>query len=791
MRNRILKKINPLHSSNCNKYKENNNNKIIKQNDSNNNYKINNDNYNDNNNDIIYNYEDNSSDNEDNYLTIEKEQNDVYNINMEKIRALSNNLNNSNIINRNKKENIFIKDNKELFKSNISSKKNIKKEILINIKDSNNHKKILQQRNKDSFNNNNKKMNKNSDESKTSTSLNEIITIRDDESIDFDPFFLNKKLKDTKEIIKNKKKQNDINIVNVDLILKDYNNENNTKNKYKQSNLKVNKKCIRKKRNIINNLIMIEEEEKTIIYNNNKSNYENIKIMNYFQKIINKNNKDNNNNKNCQEIIYKNNNNKNVNNNLNKKNIIMNSDKKKLEQPSQSQPKIPKIQQIDIFNSKNELLKNNEQIKIKGNNINIVEKKNIKISPKKQNIISNKYISNDKLTKTNLISKKNLNMKIINDRYCNEEEINKKCLNKSINNINKEEIIKNEDNSINLMNDYKMKKTEINNSLDYSTKKNEIKQKNLSNSLKKNIYINNGNNNKSEKRINTNLNNIKKITRLKSVEKTIKSEISKNNSIQNNNNFINYKFTTKKNKTYFISNKTQKIINNSSNDIHKLKEKNEIIEINHTKKINNKNKINKSNKNPNIQISNYIVPKTSKNLYYENNGNINNNLIISSFRTNQNVIQRSVSPNLNNFSFYSKIELSNAVMNEIRKHNNKKYEFNNVVHKEFFKNEDKKNNINNKFSNNIINIDKDTYYNLNETIMDKSLNKKSDYLLNSINCFTYTKGNNHISPVNNFKAKKMFSSFTNKNMNNTNNNLNSNYNCNKRSSVVLQNKKKI
>ena len=36
--------------------------------------------------------------------TIEKEQNDVYNINMEKIRALSNNLNNSNIINRNKKK---------------------------------------------------------------------------------------------------------------------------------------------------------------------------------------------------------------------------------------------------------------------------------------------------------------------------------------------------------------------------------------------------------------------------------------------------------------------------------------------------------------------------------------------------------------------------------------------------------------------------------------------------------------------------------------------------------------
>ena len=755
MRSRILKKINPLHSkiiSNLKNNNENNNKNRIESNDSNNN----NNSYND----IIKNDENISIDNEDNYLTIEKDKNDAYNINMEKIRALSDNLNNSNIINRNKKEYIFIKNNKELFKSNITSKKNIKKEMLININDSNTfinnaHKKLFQKNMNENI--------KNNDES--NTSLNEINTIRDDESIDFEPFLLNKKIINENENIKKNNNNNNKIDIKDDFILKNSNTENNTKKKYKQNNMKINKKCIRKKRNIINNIIMIEEEEKTIEYNNKKTNFEDIKIMNYFQKIINNNN--------FQKITNNNNNNnnKNINNNINDNNI--NIENKNI------------CQNIDIFHSNDGLFKNKElnkkteKIRIKGNIKNIIEKKEIKINPKKQNINSKKFISNDKLIKTNLISNKNLNMKIMNKRYYNEDENNKKSSNNSINNINKDFLMKNKENTMNLMN--KMKKTEINNSLDFSSKKNELNQinsNNYSNSSKKNniLIINTGNNNKSEKRINPNLNNIKNITRLKSVEKNIRNEISKKNSIPKNNNCVPYKFT-KKNKTYFISNKTQKGINNSTNDIHKIKDKNEITKNNQEKKINNKSKINKSNNNNNInsQISNYLDPKISKHFNVENNGYI----LINSFKTNENFIKRSISPNMNNFYFYSKMDMNNTL--------NKKQELNN--NKELLRNEEKKHNMNIKYSNKINNLETDTYYHLNETIIDKFI-KNSDYLFNNNNCFTYTKGNKHVSPLNNFKTKKMFSSFTNKNMNNTNN-LSSNYNINKRSSIVLKKKNKI
>ena len=154
---------------------------------------------------------------------------------------------------------------------------------------------------------------------------------------------------------------------------------------------------------------------------------------------------------------------------------------------------------------------------------------------------------------------------------------------------------------------------------------------------------------------------------------------------------------------------------------------------------------------------------------------------------------------------------------------NKKKEFkiniNNEIHKEFFKNEEKKssnnsntNNTNNNSNSNNNNIryshninNTETYFFLNETYIDlsKSTKNKSDNFFNNNNnnitsnnnIFTDTKGNKHISPINNFKTKRIFSSFCskiNKNMNinttNTTNNFSSTYNVNKRPSVIIKNK---
>ena len=830
MRNTILKKIKPVHSKNNSNYNKNNvyiNNKKIKSNDSNTNSNSNND---------FLITDNNIIDNEeDNFLTLERENNDNYNINMDKIRALSNNLNNININN----QYIFINKDKALFNLNNSPKKiNDKKEMIININGSNNHlnipnEKIFQKSIKDNFINIKKhkiiknrkcekkilisniikgKINNNKDSKKkinksielenslnlnnkniknnddSYTSLNEINTIKDDESADSDISF-------EKSINKIRKKKIEEEIEKkIQMILK----EDKIGNKCKENNnIKKHIDLNGKKRNIKNNRNMkMFEEEKTIIYKNEKGNSKDIKIMNYFQKLIEKHNE--NIKIEINQELKKINTNKNENNHFNNNNYIINSEKKIISQ------------NIDIFHNnaflKNEnLSKKFEQKKTKGNkkknNMNNLEKNEANKNHKKHNNIinnNNNILNEKKGIKINTISKKKLNEKIINYKHNNNEEETKKNIsNKSINNMNLKNI--------------KISKKDTKTSTDFSNKKSELKQKNINiylKSLKKSniLLINNtkGNNknskNKSEEKINTNSNkNLKKIVRIKSVEKKPKTNLNSKEStlnkknINNLNNIVNYQFTTKKNKTYFVSNDGAKVFNNSSNNIHKL-QKNEINKNNNTK--NNIKKINNKNNN-NVEISNYInidtFPQLKKYLYINNK-----NESMNSFRITDNYIKRSISPNANNSSFYSKIQSNKLIMNKKTKqsNNNEKKEFNlngnNKEHKNFFKNEERKNNMNMRYSNNINNTE--TYFYLNDTNFDlsKSTKNKNNYLFNSNNCFTYTKGNRHLSPINTYKTQRIFSSFCSKINNKENkdmNDLNTTYKFIKRTSAVLKNNK--
>ena len=790
MRSTILKKLNPFHSKNNSRYNNtnsNNNKNKTKQNNSN---IINNSN-----NDILINDESIFTDKEENFLTIEKDINDHYDINMEKIRALSNNLNNSNKLNKNKKECIFIEKDKELFKKNISPKKNnTKKEILMsNINEStscvsNTNKKLFQKITKQNFINIQKYTNKKGKEAKkfiklneknkiinsykelnigneyiknknikndeSSISLDEINTIKDDES---DDTFSNQKLKNENKV---KKKEDKVEI-KANLFIKDSNTENNTNNKYKSNNLKINKKKVKlnkKSKNLNNNRNkkILEEEEKTLLYKNEDNNMKKIKIMNYFQKLINKNNENN-----FEETITKN---KNIKNNIS--NNIVNSEKKITNQ------------HIEIFHSK-ELPKDFIEKKEITKNMN--QKNEIKKTVINKNFSINKNISNDKLIKANLISKKKLNNKIGINKYGYNEEINK---NISINSVKKEFFMRNEENSLNLMSNYKMKNKEIKNNMDISLKKNQLKQLNsnkFSNSMDVNniLIINSGNNNTKEK--------------INYIEKNIKNEFSNKvpliNKNTNSNKILNNKVSTKKNRTYFVSNSGTNILNNSIKNIHNSDEKNKKYNGIYCKK---------SNNNKNIQTDNCInigVPHISNDFY------INNKKLINGSRINNINIKRSISPNLNkNNNLYSKINsnilfLMNNNSKKINESKNKecKINLNNEIHKEFFKNEEKKNNLNLRYSTNINNIKANSF--LNETIIDlsKSTKNKSDSLHNINNRFTFTNGNNHISPINNFKTKRIFSYFYSKdNINlNTNENiifLNSTYDLNKKSLVIIKNK---
>ena len=842
MKNTIFKKIKPLHSKNNSKYYKNNDNynKNKKRlNDSDNNYNahikniINDSNINE-----------NDSINVNKFMSIEKasHNNNIYIF--DKRKTFKNNLNFSNETNRNKKEYIYIKKEKELFEkiSSISPKKNIKKELEINKNESNSHlnyttkKKINKRTNKGNIisikkytnndlkkniitsvikekeeknqiivnsNKNWKILNRSNEDNDGSLSLNEVKTIKD-ESFDLESSFSTEKINIIDD--KNKKKDKDKENEMEELFMKEPNTENNIKNKYKQKNLKIKKKKKkingRKKRNknlgssITNNKdeIIDEEEEKTIIYkNDNSNNLSGIKIMNYFKEIIKRNN-ENNENSNIKEIKRSDKNN-NLFNNLSDN--ILNSEKKN--------------DHIDFLRRSNELIKNDENNKLLDNIKKSIVEKNEIIKKKKKNNIMLNNISKEKLKfiKEELFKKR----KKENNRYYNEEENQ----NVSNNSINKKFFIKNEENNDNS----KMNGKETKNSIDFTAKKkSELKNINpkiFSSSTKNNniLFINSGTHNSEDKRIN-NINNLnnnrKKINRLKSndiINKNETNEKNLTNKINSYNNYIDFKYTTKKNKTYFISNDSNKIFNNSSNDIHNNNNNNtQIKDISGNE--NNNSNIKKYKKNKNIKIIN-----NNSNII-NNGGDVFTKIESSSVRNNRsnNYLKRSISPHLSNVPFYSKISNKLVLINQktkrknnINNNNLKKRDLNLNIkinnidpHKQFFKIEDRKDNnnytnsLNYRYSENIKSINNNNtlinFY-LNEIIIDlsKSNKNKSNYLFNKINnnCYTYTKGDRHISPSNNyFKRKKMFSSFCSKG----NKNTNSIYNDNKSSTVVLNDKNK-
>lgn len=865
MKNTIFKKIKPLHSKNNSKYYKNNDNynknkNKLNDSDNNNNAHINN---------IIYDSNNNDSDfiNVNKFMSIEKaSHNHSNNICIfDKRKTFKNNLNFSNETNRNKKEYIYIKKEKELFEriSDISPKRINKKELEINKNESNGHynyttKKIInkkinkenlisikkytnndlkkniissvikekEEKNKIIVNskNNLKNLNRSNEDNEESVSLNEVKTIKD-ESFDLESSFSTEKIDIVdKNINKNKKKENEM--AEEEIFIKEPNTENNIKNKYKQKNLKIknNYKKINRKKKRNTNLGSItndkakkidEEEEKTIIYkNDNTNNLSGIKIMNYFKELIKKNNE---NNENSKEIKRSDKTNK-LYNNLSDN--ILNSEKKN--------------EHMDFFKRSNQLIKLEENSKNK--ELSDIIKRNIAEKEKekkknKTNIMLNN-ISKEKLKfiKEELLKKRK---KKENNRYDNIEE--NENVNVSNNSINKKLFIKNEENNDN----NKMGRKETKNSIDFTVKKKgdlkNINPKNFSTSSKNNniLFISSGTNNSEDKKIN-NINsqndNKKKINRLKSNEIINKNETNdKNltNKINSYNNYIDFKYTTKKNKTYFISNDSNKIFNNSSNDIYINNNNNS-----NSGQIKGNNNIKKFKKNQNIKIINNNNSNSITNgggyVYIKNES--------SSVRNNRsnNYLKRSISPHLSKVPFYSKISNKLVLINKKSKknnninnnNNNRKLNLNIKInnsdpHKQFFRIEDIKNNnhnnsninsnsnsiinslnnINYRYSNNIRSINNNNtvinFY-LNEILIDlsKSTKNKSNYLFNKINnnCYTYTKGDKHISPSNNyFKRKKMFSSFCSKGNKNQNPNPNPNsiYSDNKSSTVVLNDKNKI
>ena len=861
MKNTIFKKIRPLHSKNNSKYYKNNDNynKNKKRlNDSDNNYNTHIKN-------IIYdsNINENDSINVNKFMSIEKASHSSNIYIFDKRKTFKNNLNYSNESNKNKKEYIYIKKEKQLFEkiSSISPKKNINKELEMNKNESNSHficttkKKINKKTNKENLisikkytndlkknilssvtkekeeknkiivnsNRNLKNLNRSNENNDESLSLNEVKTIKD-ESLDLESSFSTEKIDIfDKNKCKNKKKENEME----EIFIKEPNTENNIKNKYKQKNLKIenNKRKVingRKKKN--NNLGSNtnnkdkkndEEEEKTIIYkNDNINNLSGIKIMNYFKELIKKNNENNDNNENKENS---------ENNNIKKKKRIEKNNKLYNNLSDNILSSEKKNDHIDFFKRSNELIKEDGNDKLLDNSKKCIVEKNEIIKKKKKNNLMLNNISNDKLKfiREELLIKR----KKENNRYDNIDENE----NVSNNSINKKILIKNEENNDNS----KMKRKKTKNSLDFTVKKkSELKNINpntFSSSSKNNdiLFMSCGTNISEDKKINNrnSLNeNRKKINRLMSKEIINKNETNEKNltnKINSYNNYIDFKYTTKKNKTYFLSNDSNKIFNNSSNDIH-------INNSNDGKIKDNNNNMKKYKKNKNIKIIN-----NNNN----NSSNINNGGVYecikkesSSVRNNRsnNYLKRSISPHLSNVPFYSKISNKLVLINKKSKKNNnnnnnrKKREFNlnlkldNIdPHKKFFRIEDRKNNINNnsnsnsksynnsiinslnnmncRYSNNINNNTTVINFYLDEIIIDlsKSTKDKSNYLFNKINnnCYTFTKGDKHISPSNNyFKRKKMFSSFCSKG--NKNPNPNPIFSDNKISTVVLNGKNK-
>ena len=699
MKNTIFKKVKSIHSKSNSKYYKNNvesnNQKIKPKKDSPNNGNIihSETNNNDNNNIKINNIE-----NHTNFLTItiEKETlNNENNYNSEfKTKQINNNLNLSNKY-QIKSKYIFIAKEKNLSPNsnnvnnciNFTQKKIESKKLKGNL--------IRIKKNKNFCKNIKDKSNANNNSHNSNKMLNKIIVEQDNQTI---------------------KNNDEMNNESLNIEKKDAlpNPTSNLKNKYKHYNLKLNgrdKSLSRKNKLII-------EEEKTIV---NDINYINKNIMNYFHKLSST--AESNNKKNNSKIIIKdminaktetdkNNNNNPDNNKKMKSNLsknLLNSEKK-----------ITK-ENIEIFQNNNKITKQRElnkkitQKKILGNiKINITENKEKKISSN-QNFINDSKISNKKLIKKNIIKKRSSN-------YHEKEDMNQNISNSSINRNLFMKIDENPPNNV-----YKHKKKireNINNSYFAIMKKKELKEM-----KSENLSINNKLNNMllktntSEEKLNIIPKNI-----------SINLNINNYNQTQVNSN-------SKKNLAYFSPSSQNKIVNNSTNNIHKHNLVNkDIIKI----KLNNnkENSINKySNKNNNIKINlnDFKKPKMKRRISPNMNNNIN------------------LRHTANNKNFRIKKIESNFFMNEV-----------------------------------IIDLSKYMGNNSNNEIDEIMITNNHNNT--GLNNTAKNKTQKHISPKNTIKSKRIYSSiYSNlsdkevKNLNIISNNFNSTYTSNKRNTVNKNN----
>ena len=701
MKNTIFKKVKSIHSKSNSKYKKINigssNQKNIKKNSSNKdniiNTDINSNNFNSNN---------NNGENHTNFLTItiEKEslnkENNNFNSDFELRPINNNNLNLSNKY-QIKSKYIFIEKEKNLSPNikrvnnciNYTHKKIATKRIkgsLMSIKKNKNFcKNIKEKANVNNSHNSNKIFNKIIIEQERQT-------IKNNNEINNESLNLEKK---------ESFPENDNNIIK-------------TKNKYNNFKLKQREKSLSRK----NNKLIIEEE-KTIVNDINYIN--NLNIMDYFHKLSNtaqNNSKKNNSKIIIQEVINDKidiNTNNNINTNL-KSNLsknLINSEKKTTKD------------NIDIFQN-NKLMKQRElnkkinQKKLIGNNIiNITENKDKKFI-QNQNI-KNSKISNKKIIKKNLIKKKKNN---INEK----EELNQNISNES---INSNLFIKNEENlPTNIYKNKKRIKENINNSYFSIMKKKELKEMksgNISNlnKLNNNLLFNNN----SEEKININSNNI---------NNNIINTNNISNSNLNNNTQAQLKIISKKNVVYFSQKSQNKIVNNSTNNIHNRNLVNkDMLKI----------KINKNNNNKETSIKKHT----------NRNNSININL--NDFKKNK--TKRSISPNFHNI---------NNNINNLRHTTNIKNFRLNKLQSNFFLNEI------------IIDLSKNTNNN-NDVDIINTYNITNHNLFNNT---TKNRSHKHISPKNTIKTKKIFSSlyskFSQKENKNLNfiNNFNSTYTNNKR-----------
>ena len=695
MKNTIFKKEKSIHSKSNSKYNKNHGESTAQKNDLKKNSS---------NKDNLMNYEpvynnfnsSNKGDNHTNFLTItiEKESlNNELNSNSDfKLKQGNNNLNLSNKY-QIKSKYIFIEKEKNLSPNirqinnnciNYTQKKIATKRIkgnLISIKKNKNFCKNMKE--KGNMINNSHKGNK----------------------------IYNKIIIEEKQEIKNNETNNDsLNFDKKESFPES--NKNNKRNRNKNYNLKLKTrdKSLSKK----NNKLFIEEE-KTIIVND--INYiNNLNIMNYFHRISST--ADNNSKKNNSKILLQ-------EIDMNNFNIISEKNSNNLSKNLiNSEIKIPKDNTEIILNNKlmkqRELNKKTNQKKSAGNNkVIVTENKDKKYN---QNIINSK-ISNKKLIKKNLIKKKgNINNE--------KEEINQNISNES---INRNSLLKTDEN---IKSDiYKKKKKikeNINNSYFSIMKKKELKEMksgNISSSNKVNniLFINNNSEEKMHLKSNSKNNN-------------------NNNTNSNSNNQTQTKAQinppSKKNMAYFSQKSQNKLINNSTNNIHNHNLGNkDMIKI----------KMHKNNKETSIK-------KYSNKNY---NIKINNN----NFKKDK--IKRSISPNINNN------------YNNLRHTANIKNYHINKLESNFFLNEI------------IIDLSKHTNNNSNdydEILKTHHNNLNGGYLLNNT---TKNSNHKHISPRNTIKTKKLFSSlyskFSDKENKNLINNFNSTYTNNNRFTVNKNN----